>query len=210
MSKPKKRGVSDVPIFLDNRLWKELSEVLTMEGWNYKVNMTEFHQRDKALICLLLLSGCRISEALDLKKIQFRTYDNEIILANVKTEKNGLLRKRIVLPKKGKFEIFSTTFEEWLNKVPTDDSYIFPSATPHGNLLWNQGLSRYRAHRIIKYMTGKFPHWYRAVCENIYGKIVFKNDAWKLKGFMGYKNLDSTSPYVSGSWEEDEKRIYTV
>jgi integrase len=209
-----KRSVSDVPIFLDNSLWKELYGILEQEGWEYKTNKAEFQLRDRALISLLILTGCRISEALNLTKSQFRVYEDQIVLMNVKTKKRNFLRDKIIMPKRGHLEPFTKKVEEWLKKVPSDKSFVFP----HGYSFFNEGqsydwtraMSSKRAFWIIKTTTGKFPHWFRAVCENIYGRLIFKNDAWKLKQFMGYRSIESTTAYVKGSWEEDEKRIYTV
>lgn len=210
-----KRAVSDVPIFLDSGFWKELYEIVSVEGWEYKTNRAEFQLRDRALMSLLILSGLRITEALRLKKLQFRVYEDRILLANVETLKHGLLRKRIVFPKKGNLSPFTEILDEWLKIVPNNESYVFSHGLSffdkkHESFNWTKPLSRKRAFWIIKTTTGKFPHWFRAVCENIYGQIVFKNNAWKLKEFMGLKRLDSTTPYVSGSWEDDEKRIYMV
>ena len=207
----RKRSVSDVPIFLDDRLWKELQSIIEMPGWEYKTRKELFQLRDRALMCLLILSGLRISEAIRLKKMQFRIYVDRILLLNVKTVKNGLMRPKIVLPKKGNLSFFTKVFEDWLVKVPNDESYVFPRGTSlRSRFLWDRPLSTKRAFWIIKTTTEKFPHWFRAVCENIYGKLIFKNDAWKLKDFMGLKRLDSTTPYVKGSWEDDENKIFSV
>jgi integrase len=209
---PIKRKVSDVPIFLDSRLWDDLATTINLRGWDYKTNMVLFKLRDRALICILILTGCRISEALQLKKLQFRVYEDEIVLANVGTVKRGLMRNKIVLPKKGKLSVFTLAFEEWLLNIPRDDCYVFPRATSlrGGTFLWDKPLSAKRAYWIIKTGTGKFPHWFRAVCETVYGRLVFKSDAWKLKEFMGLKRLDSTSPYVKGTWEDNLDEIYKL
>ena len=209
---PIKRKVSDVPIFLDDRLWDELEAIINVEGWHYKTNIALFKLRDRALICLLILTGLRISEALALKKLQFRSYKRKILLANAETVKHGLLRAKIILPKQGKLRRFTFVFEAWLREVPTPDSYVFPKGTSlrAGSFLWDKPLSTKRAFWIIKTTTGKFPHWFRAVCETVYGRLIFKNDAWKLKEFMGLKRLDSTSPYVKGTWEDNLPEIYKL
>jgi hypothetical protein len=54
-----------------------------------------------------------------------------------------------------------------------------------------------------------FPHWARAVCANIWA-AVFGKDAWKLKNYMGWKRLESSSPYIQSNWEDDEKKIYEI
>jgi integrase len=209
---PIKRKVSDVPIFLDDRLWDELRTIINLRGWDYKTNMTLFKLRDRGLICLLILTGLRISEALRLKKLQFRVYENEIVLANAQTMKRGLMRTKIVLPKTGNLAVFTLAFEEWYVNIPKDDCYVFPKATSlrGGSFLWDKPLSTKRAYWIIKKTSGKFPHWFRAVCETVYGRLVFKSDAWKLKEFMGLKRLDSTSPYVKGTWEDNLAEIYKL
>lgn len=207
----KKRSVSDIPIFLEG-IWEDLEEILNVDGWPYQTNTVLFQLRDRALICLLILTGLRISEVLRLKKLQFRSYKRKILLANVQTAKHGLLRDKIVLPKQGKLSMFTLVFEEWLNTIPNKESYVFPKGTAlrTGSFLWDKPLSTKRAFWIIKTTTGKFPHWFRAVCETIYGRLVFKSDAWKLKEFMGLKRLDSTSPYVKGTWEDNLENIYKL
>lgn len=209
LSNNKKRSVSDIPIFIDERLWNELYTLVNLQGWPYKTNRDEYQLRDRALISLLILTGLRISEALQLAKTQFRIYDNYILLLNVKTLKKNKLRRRIILPKEGHFSPFTEIFEKWLSMVPKDDAYVFPRGSVKG-FVWRTRLSRKRAFWIIKSMTHRFPHWFRAVCETVYGRIVFRRDAWKLKEFMGYNRLDSTSPYIGGSWEEDEDKIFKL
>jgi len=205
----KKRSVQDVPIFLDSRLFVELQSLVELKGWPYKTQRELYWMRDNALICFLILTGLRVSEALMVHRNQLRVYSDRIILRSARTLKGGLTREKVTLPKQGNLAYFTRVFEKWLNRVEGEDSYVFPSGGYNG-FRWNRKLSRYRAHRIVKDKTGKFPHWFRGVCETIYGRLVFKSDAWKLKQFMGLKRLDSTSPYVKGSWEEDEHRIFEV
>ena len=208
----KKRACSDVPIFLDERFFGDLQKIVEEVEWPYKTNMTEFHLRDQALVCFLILTGLRISEALKVRRLQIRVYPWEVVVMNVKTVKHGLMRTKIVCPKKGRLSWFSLRLEEWLRLVPEKqkvDSYVFPSGTAYG-FIWSKPLGRKRAHWILKTTIDKFPHWFRSVTETLYGRLIFKNDAWKLKQFMGLQRLDSTTPYVKGSWEEDLKTIYTI
>ena len=205
----KKRSVRDIPVFLDERLFEELYILVNRSGWQYKTNREQFQFRDRALICLLVLTGLRISEALMLKRLQFRVYSDRILVRNVRTLKRGKMRVKITLPKQGKLAPFTEVFERWLRLVPEEDCYVFPSGCAWG-FRWNKPLSRKRAFWIIKTMTGRFPHWFRSVCETIYGRLIFNSDAWKLKEFMGLRRLDSTTPYVQGSWEEDEEKIFKL
>lgn len=205
----KRRKVKDEPIFLDGKLFDELYGLIHSEGWAYKTNRDHYQLRDRALMCVLILSGCRISEALNLRKLQFRIYKDKIVLKNVETKKNGETREKIILPKNGSLARFTYVFQDWLSLVPSRESYIFLSESRFG-FLWDKPLSRKRAFWIIKTTTGMFPHWFRSLCETIYGRLIFKSDAWKLKEFMGLKRLDSTTPYVKGSWEDDEHCIFEI
>jgi len=205
-----KRKVKDEPIILDQYLLPKLEEIVQKTQWDYKVNKEQLQERDKALVSFLILTGVRNSETQNIKKKQIRNYDTHILIANVQPSKHGNLRAEIILPKSGALAPFTRTFEVWLNQIPDDNSVIFPSANLNGDLLWDRALSRQRIHWIIKFTTGMFPHWFRGVCETIYGKQIFKNDAWALKDFMGLVNLDSTSAYVSGQWKHYEDNVFKV
>jgi site-specific recombinase XerC len=180
-----KRKVKDEPIIIDEYLLPKLAQIVTKVQWNYKVNKQQLQLRDKALVCFFILTGVRNSEQQGIRKKQTRNYKTHILIANVQPLKRGNLREEIILPKSGGLAPFTAIFEEWLNLVPDENSVLFPTANHQGQLLWNQSLSRQRVHWIIKSTTGMFPHWFRGVCETIYGKKIFKNDAWALKDFMG-------------------------
>lgn len=79
----KRRAVLDESIFLDSRLFEELSILINMKGWNYKTNRNQFQRRDKGLVCLLILTGLRISEALILRKQKFRAYKDRIVMLSI-------------------------------------------------------------------------------------------------------------------------------
>ena len=209
-SKSIKRKVKDEPIILDSEFYPHLETLLNNVNWPYKVNKDQLQQRDKALVAFFICTGIRNSEHQTIKRKQTRIYKTHILLVNVQPLKHGILREEIIFPKKGSLAPFTFIFEAWLKQVPSENSVLFPAASATGVLNWSKPLSRQRIHWIIKTQTGMFPHWFRGVCESIYGKQVFKNDAWALKDFMGLVNLESTSPYVSGNWKQHEKNIYTI
>ena len=204
-----KRATRDEPIFLDAQLYQELEDLVKKITWNYQSNLKlTLQTRDRALFSFLLLTGLRISEALQVKRKQLRIYENRIEAAHLHTVKRGNIRVKVILPKKGALKGLTEIFECWLTQVKGPESFIFPSG--HGSVLnFNKPIDRVRAYQVIS-LTGKFPHWARAVCETIYGRLIFNNDAWKLKEFMGLKRLDSTAAYVSGSWEESEKNVFKL
>jgi hypothetical protein len=210
MDRVKKRAVKDVPIFAD-RIFEDLNELMRgMKTWPYKTQPDYLTLRDKALFCALLLIGPRASET-KLKKKQFLVKPNEVIVLNVETVKHGDLRKEIILPRSGSLSIYTDILVDWLQHVPEAEAYVFAPADAYSHFRWDTPLDRKRIWQIIKEATGLFPHWFRGVHETIYGRLVFRNDAWKLKDHMGLKRLDSTAPYVRGEMEaQDKQRLKTL
>lgn len=207
----KKRATSEIPIFIDENFIAELVEIIRKVQWPYKANIEQLQQRDQGFTALLSLTGLRVSEAVKLKRSQFRIYMDRIELANAETLKHGLLRKRIYLPKteKARLKPLTNIFEVWLTQVQDKAKYVFPSAKGFTSTIdWSKHVDRTRMHSIIFKTTGKFPHWFRAVCETWYGREVFNNNAWKLKSFMGLKRLDSTTAYVQAEWEDNKAEIF--
>lgn len=211
MNRSLKRGSQDEPFFLDNQLYPELDNLIKKINWPYKTDYkNELVKRDRALFAFLLLTGLRVSEALNVKRMQIRIYENRIEAVNLKTLKRGNMRSIIILPKIGSLRNLTYVFEAWLVLVKEPEAYLFPKyLTLVKRFDYKNHINRHRAYQLIS-LTGKFPHWARSVCETIYGRKIFLNDAWKLKEFMGLKRLDSTAPYISGSWEENQKNIYKL
>lgn len=215
--KIKKRATSAIPIMVYEKedvleLLDELLKVINKTEWPYTSEFKDlFLMRDKALEALLILSGLRISEALALKLDQVKEQPKRYLLLGVKTLKNGFVRQRIVIPKDGSLGricVFFTAWYEHLKKQP-NATYLFPSGSGYG-INFRSSLSRYRAHRIIKTTSDKFPHWFRAVYENIYGHIIFDNNPYKLKDCMGLKTLEATVPYIQANYENDIPKVYMV
>lgn len=197
----KKRAVENEREFLS---FPELYEVITRNKWNYKTNVEVLQKRDMALMCVLALSGLRISEALLLKKEQFTESKDFIIIKNAMTVKNSRIREEIPLSKHGSAKPFTQAISNYLLLIPGFEDYVFPRASGVG-ILWNQHISRQRAHRIIKSLTNFYCHYFRGVCETKYGKI-FKNP-YALKDFMGLRDIRSTEPYVHIDWRDFKNSI---
>lgn len=226
----RKRKVKDEPIILDEQLIPRLLKIIESANWNYKVNRQQLQQRDHALIAFITLTGVRDSEiggrpprpgkrkngnaytmpgTEAMRKKQMRNYPTHILIVNHQPLKHGNIRDEIILPKKGLLAPLTAIVEEWFKQLPdNDEACLFPRACVTGELLWERPLVRNRIFYIIHETTGYFPHWFRGVCETIYGKIIFENDAWALKDFMGLKNLDSTSSYVEGQWKRHIRNLY--
>lgn len=208
-----RRATADEPIFLDAKFFSELDGLIKKIDWPYKSKFAgALVKRDRALFAFIILTGVRASEAIEIRLKQIRPYPGYIEVANIKTIKRGLLRSRVIMPKIGALKVLTLYVEAWLREIevdgPGEDAYLFPRLAPDG-FNYEAHINRHRVYQVIQ-ATGKFPHWGRAVCETLYGKKIFKGDAWKLKQFMGLKRLDSTSPYVQGTWQENEKDVYRL
>jgi len=203
----KKRKVKDEPIILHKDFLTQLHQTVQTIEWPYKTNTAQLQQRDKALVSFLILTGIRNSESQTILKKQILNHKTHLLATNIKTLKNGNPRNEVILPRTGGLSPFTQTFETWLNQIPHQDAKLFPAANPDGKMNWNKPLSRNRIYHIIRQTTGKFPHWYRGVCETVYGKQIFQNDIYALQEFMGIKNLQNLAPYVSGHWERYTKNI---
>lgn len=204
-----KRATTDEPIYLDAKFFEELRALILKIKWPYKSQLADkLTLRDRALVAFLILTGLRISEAIQVKRKQIREYENRVEVLNLKTLKHNNLRARVMFPKIGAFKPFTFIFLDWLKEVQDPEAFLFPRWTPAG-FKYDKAINRHRAYQTVA-LTGKFPHWFRAVCETVYGKKIFKNDAWKLKQFMGLRTLEATSYYVQGSWEENEKDVFKL
>jgi hypothetical protein len=159
-------------------------------------------------VSLLVLLGLRIGEAVPLKLRDFTDKPDRILVGDINPEKHGTLRTELYLPKTGPLAPLTEIFLAWLNQVPKDpEVYVFPSAWPFGCLNWHNHLDRKRAHKIIKFTTGHFCHFYRGIGETVYGKLVFQNDVFKLKDFMGLNDIRSVFPYVAEPFRADIDRF---
>jgi integrase len=204
----KKRAVHPEQIDIEQTdFFEKLEKDVEATNWNYKSNNAEnLQQRDHALVSSLILTGLRITELLERKKGDFKDHKNNISLFSVPTLKHGKVRTEIRMSKTGALAPLTMKLKQWLDLIPEEDAYAFPSGRGDG-FIWAHPVGRKRAWQIIYTTTGKFPHLYRGIHETIYGKLVFNKDPWKLKEYMGLNRLDSTTPYVGTPWQQDLDKL---
>jgi integrase len=145
-------------------LWKRA-------GWNYQSNEDYFRLRDRALVCVLYLCALRVSEALRLKKSQFRIEEERQrvkvvgILLSKRKEYSIVKYREAWLPlSSGSLltprQKMTSTILEYLDRLAGDDDLLFH-------------FGRSRAWQIVHSMSPDFwPHLFRAFGEN------FLYDAW--------------------------------
>lgn len=112
-----------------NELYNEL---MNSKGWDYKSNRKFFLARDRALVALLYLCACRISEAIQLKRSQFKKQETRILIEAMLLSKRkpGKVKYREAwLPLTGeraKFTKLVTDYLELLEKKKPKADKLFP------------------------------------------------------------------------------------
>lgn len=177
---------------------EEILQLITARTWPYRTWAPFYHIRDRALLSLLFLTAGRVGEVLSLVLGQFdRGADPEfIIIRNMLTEKIGPrssnlpYREEFPLPRSGRLRPYTELVVAYLDKMEEyhiQNERLFP-------------FSRQRAWQIVEHITGKWPHWFRAQAERMYGKKL--GDLIALKDFVNVVNITTLAKYVKKEWEE--------
>lgn len=193
-------------INLDQEFFIRLLTKLRVNKLDYKYRTQFYNARDAALIATLTLTGLRASEVILLKKTQFLKDGDLVRVHKVRTIKGGDLRNKIPLPTKGTLGEITRIITDYLDLVP--EGFIFPRGS-WSRVNFLDHIGRTRVYQIVNGITGEYPHYFRAVNATIWARI-FDGNAWMLKSFFGWKNLNSSSPYVKTYWEEKEGGINDV
>lgn len=185
---------------------EEIYDLITSKSWHYKTDIEFYQKRDKALMSLYFLTGGRNNEALRLRKRNFdQISDPQFILLkgmyiSKRTKKTiakrgprVTIRTDIRLPLFGRLSPFTLLVLDYLDQIYEEDR-LFP-------------FSVRRSHQIIKDVTGKWVHWFRAQSENFYGKVFM--DPVKLAKFIGITNIQSVMDYVPFDEKAYEKDLLT-
>jgi len=170
-------------------------EWIERNHWKYKVNKAFYELRDKALISLTYLLCGRVGEVLGLKREQLEDRKNFLIVNNYRVEKNKLnpIRDPWALPKQGRLAPFTHIIMEYLRALPEKQSELFT-------------IKRGRAHQIVKKVTGKWCHWFRAMGEAYYMRNVFKEPV-KAASALRLRRSDTLIEYVPFEWKDYEKQL---
>ena len=218
-----RRATKSIPIIAYEKtdlpeLINKLKNIIEKTEWGYTSEYKDvLIMRDKAIVAFLFLTGLRVSEAVGdprvrpdsgIKLSQIIERPKHFMLYNVETVKRGDDRE-IKIPIDGMLGELTVYFTDWYRYlVQTGKGYfLFPSASGFG-INYKKQIPKQRVHGIMQTTTNYFPHWCRAVYENIYGHVVFDNDAYKLSKCMGLKRLDSTEPYIQSDWKRDLDKLY--
>lgn len=148
--------------------------------------------RDKALLAVLAATRLRISEVLSLDKDQIEKAPDAIFIRDVRILKR---RKEIVYKD---FPIFYDSvygplaglFWAWAELVTK--GLLFP-------------IERDRAYRIVKKMSGKWCHWFRA--QGLSYLVTKLRGTRPVADIQGIKKSDTLDQYSKTTWKSYEKEL---
>ena len=214
MTGKNRRATKSIPIIAYEKedlpeLIEKLISIIEKTEWNYTSEFRDILiMRDKALVAFLFLTGLRIRETTRLYLAQVRERPKKFMIYNVLTVKRGDDRE-IEVPIDGALGQLTVYFEKWYRYLTQTGKgyYLFPSASGFG-INYKKQIPQARVHQIMKKTTNYFPHWCRAVYENIYGHIIFDNNPYDLADYMGLKRLDSTKPYIQSDYKKKLVKLY--
>lgn len=195
MEEPKiRRTLKDIERFVSPQ--DILSLIEKGRVFPYKTDPYFYHARDKALTSFIYLMGCRVNEALKVKRNQLdlKTDPDFIIVKDFKISKRkkqtikriGIPKIDMGLPRKGIFSPFTNKLIKWLKVSPYVPILLFPN------------INRKSAWRIIEHQTGKWPHWFRS--QRISWLINALKSETIVAKILGIRNPGTISHYYKGEW----------
>jgi len=205
-----KRGVNDIDDFIE--LKRLIAIVKTVEPYyEYEPWKTI---RDRALLALLALTGCRISELLSVLKSQVEIQDEWVIIRNIFTlkrwkrkyekylDEKGIQRKRCIWKEREHILVDKPLPREGVLACLTNIFLEYYDIAKKGPLF---DISRGRAWQIVNKLTGKWCHYFRSqrisfLCRKI-------NNAVEVSDLMGIKNLQTLKGYYKGGWEHLKQEL---
>lgn len=165
-------------------------------GWNYKRNREAYVRRDRALVASLYLVALRISEALRLRKKQFRMEKKRVVIESIMLSKSHikvcsecgarvkpeLRQEHLTTVHKGggyfKDKMRKSQYrpEAWL-PLKGERAKITQYVTDYLDTLQPEDLlfpiDRRRAWQIVTALMGEPPHWHRAFGEDyLYSEVM--------------------------------------
>lgn len=205
-AQPWLQGVSRRTLQDVKRTWspEEIYELITARSWPYRTWAPHYQKRDRAFLSLLYIVAGRIKEVLSLRKSQFdREADPQfVIIRNMLTEKVGSksrrrpFREEFPLPREGPLKPFTDLILDYLVDLGYEEERLFP-------------FKRQRGWRIVKHVTGKWPHWFRAQGERLYADMIAKGQAgvFRMMELLNIAKPETIAQYVKPKWKEYKEKF---
>jgi len=174
--------------------------IVNGERWLYKSKMDYYAARDRAFIALLYLTKGRVSEVCKVRKDQFDFGESDFVLIRdfeihkrkKKTlQAEGVPKRDIPLPLTGALEKFTKMVLNYYDLCETKRLFTF---------------GRRHALRIVKYVTGKWCHYFRS---QGFSDIINRQKVgvFSVARIYGVKNPSTLTHYDKGEWEEHRKEL---
>jgi integrase len=184
-----------------------LGRLQNNQGWNYKRNREKYVRRDRALVALLYLVALRISEALRLRKKQFKPERQRVVIESIMLSKSHIkvcsecgarvkpeLRQEHLNTVhsgngffKDKMRKSQYRPEAWL-PLKGERSQITQYVLDYLDTLKEDDLlfplDRKRAWQIVTALMGEPPHWHRAFGEDYLYSEVMDHDIMAVSDYV--------------------------
>jgi hypothetical protein len=103
-------------------------KLMSAKGWNYQNAMDRYLARDRALVSILYVGQLRVSEAIPLKKNQFKRLKDHVQLSSIllaKRKPGKLVYRSARLPLRGERAKFTKLILDYLDLLEPDER-LFP------------------------------------------------------------------------------------
>ena len=185
-------------------IYKEL--IKEVEGPTY------LHVRLRLALCLLVVTGLRINELLNIKVSQLKTLTQESWIA-IDRSKRGPSNHKAFLTKEGKKIIQDRKKDfQFILLIKEPDAYVFTSEANHYQKLRREAITK-DVNKVMRSVSKQLPGQPNVTSHSF--RIGYITQLWKdskdiefVKQSIGHRTLDTTSAYVDKlSDQERQERM---
>ena len=185
-------------------IYKEL--IKEVEGPTY------LHVRLRLALCLLVVTGLRINELLNIKVSQLKTLTQESWIA-IDRSKRGPSNHKAFLTKEGKKIIQDRKKDfQFILLIKEPDAYVFTSESNHYQKLRREAITK-DVNKVMRSVSKQLPGQSNVTSHSF--RIGYITQLWKdskdiefVKQSIGHRTLDTTSAYVDKlSDQERQERM---
>lgn len=208
---------------------EKIYQLITNKTCKYKTRRPFHWCRDRAFMAMAFGSAGRVTaicggeryETVD-KKLEVAGTHPGICRKNFEISESHLVVKGMTVVKRAQ-----SVIRKYGEGVTTRNPFAFPlECSLHENAYWDQlvpfgwliveylerfkpedrlfKFSRYRGWQIVNYVTGMWPHWFRAQSEHFYGYYIHRHPI-KLAEFVKIIDVTQVKDYVGSTWDADLK-----
>lgn len=220
----RRRVVTQIRDYLSPR---QMFKLIHRKEWPYSVfRQKEYACRDRAMMSTCFVSAGRISAIVGGPKTKGRKVVGRhpgLLCSNLEVKTKYILVKNMPIVKRSaklikKYGLAITKRDDFVIPLETGlfNVAFWDQLVPFGWLLYEY-LAKYssrkgkiwpyedtRAYQIIRHITDKYPHWFRAQAEQFYGHFILR-DTVRLSKFVGVVDPKQVKHYIGYSWRGELK-----